>query len=218
MKAGALTPATRRGRSGRRCGRPLNEGGGSHPRNASWPTRRSRRRMPLNEGGGSHPRNAMWRRTSLRRRCTLNEGGGSHPRNATDGPSTATSSSSTLNEGGGSHPRNAVAGWDVDDDVGDRSMKAGALTPATPPPGSGASPGTTPLNEGGGSHPRNAALSTGVRRFRYRSMKAGALTPATLRIAGAAPAILSRSMKAGALTPATRSATRLVVVWSWIAQ
>ena len=138
MKAGALTPATP-------CVRTMDR---------SW--------LPstLNEGGGSHPRNA---RKDLPQRRRLLEG-------------------STLNEGGGSHPRNAFRPGRVHV-IGLRSMKAGALTPATP---------TRSRRAPGASH---------------RSMKAGALTPATPACPTVWPQkveLPERSMKAGALTPATR--------------
>ena len=59
MKAGAFTPAIRQGKKWRPdVMRPLNEGGGFHPRNPALlvaPT--GPVLASLNEGGGFHPRN-----------------------------------------------------------------------------------------------------------------------------------------------------------------
>ena len=63
---------------------------------------------------------------------SLNEGGGSHPRNACGMAFPIVRPSGPLNEGGGSHPRNAAKVATIDDTAEARSMKAGALTPATP--------------------------------------------------------------------------------------
>ena len=110
-----------------------------------------------------------------------------------------------LNEGGGFHPRNPSSDFVEQGRIAGRSMKAGALTPATPAtvavPAAGlqrsmkagaftpATPGSTPaagrcsagaLNEGGGFHPRNPVGGGEALLEPRRSMKAGAFTPATL--------------------------------------
>ena len=86
-----------------------------------------------------------------------------------------------------------------------RSTKAGAFTPATPPPllltnllrrGS--------LNEGRGVHPGDTPEQAATARGRaLRSTKAGAFTPATLARPAHRPRDAIRSTKAGAFTPAT---------------
>ena len=92
-------------------------------------------------------------------------------------------------------------------------MKAGALTPATPPEAGNPWRLLRALNEGGGSHPRNASDRPPRRDHEERSMKAGALTPATRRVDSVSDANVARSMKAGALTPATPSVPVGSTVW-----
>ena len=107
MKAGAFTPAIPVGgcRRGHRL-RPLNEGGGLHPRNPPQSRRLGGFDNPRSmKAGAFTPAIRRWRRTSAPLPGTLNEGGGLHPRNPPPPPGPAGTGAS-LNEGGGLHPRN----------------------------------------------------------------------------------------------------------------
>ena len=106
MKAGAFTPAIQaEGRPRERASYTLNEGGGFHPAILHDLKRANQDQRPLNEGGGFHPRNPTGQR-----------GRSAHW--------------SSLNEGGGFHPRNPPYDEHDNDTLINRSMKAGAFTPA----------------------------------------------------------------------------------------
>ena len=180
---------------------------GHAPRRHAGPPPRARSAEPLNEGRGTHP-------GDTRRR-----------------PAGPCCSAPTLNEGRGTHPGDTLRrSWRAACPCG-RSTKAGARTPATPPPrarsaersrralneGRGTHPGDTrrrpagaccsalPLNEGRGTHPGDTRRWRWNGRYYLRSTKAGARTPATRGGAGGAADAAARSTKAGARTPATRS-------------
>ena len=144
-----------------------------------------------------------------------------------------TDTPSPLNEGGGFHPRDPALLDQHRLALVDRSMKAGAFTPAIPSwvrgggwlwmswlplnEGGGFHPRNPtsprrrhaviqhgPLNEGGGFHPRDPTVEVWARVRHQRSMKAGAFTPAILAGHHAVGEAADRSMKAGAFTPAIR--------------
>ena len=133
----------------------------------------------------------------------LNEGGGLHPRNALLPTVPLTAQERSMKAGAFTPATPDVAGQRLRDRQ--RSMKAGAFTPATPPVVGDADTVPPSLNEGGGLHPRNALERRFMAVAGHRSMKAGAFTPATRpKRSGYRPPAPHRSMKAGAFTPATR--------------
>ena len=179
-KAGARTPATRRGSARRSpaCG-TLNEGRGANPGDTVWRACPRRSGRSLNEGRGANPgdtRGGGW------------IPGGTLPRSTKAGartPATPACSrrsgatQSPLNEGRGANPGDTRVRRPRQARVLVRSTKAGARTPATP------------------------RLATARAPPPPRSTKAGARTPATHARGGDHPPALPRSTKAGARTPAT---------------
>ena len=104
----------------------------------------------------------------------------------------------------GRQPRRHVDRDHLDLDVALRSTKAGASTPATPPPSTSIPGRTSTLNEGRGVNPGDTPGATLHRPGRLeRSTKAGASTPATREVVIGADGHDARSTKAGASTPAT---------------
>ena len=132
MKAGALTPATPTYRwTSRWFPVTLNEGGGSHPRNAApdedfavcgvFRSMKAGALTPATLQASQHPPGELERSMKA---------GALTPATHTPG-CPRPPPSPTLNEGGGSHPRNAGPVVLLGVPVDARSMKAGALTPAT---------------------------------------------------------------------------------------
>ena len=109
---------------------------------------------------------------------SLNEGRGRNPGDTPSAPAPA-HDSRTLNEGRGRNPGDTRAHRERVVDLGGRSTKAGAVTPAT------------------------RLICQDHRAGQGRSTKAGAVTPATPVRVVVQERALDRSTKAGAVTPAT---------------
>ena len=254
-----------RGRPGRHGRMALNEGRGANPGDTWWGRavgatgqRRSTKagartpatrppcpcgpgaRPSLTEGRGANPGDTLQRTVSTHTTpTTLNEGRGANPGDTCVSRSTARPSWRAQRRPG-REPRRHSARRVVCGRDRLRSTKAGARTPATPPPTRAVRPPRRALNEGRGANPGDTPRLPGcVCAMPRRSTKAGARTPATPGPgrpggstwptlnegrganpgdtdagAGLRRAGLDRSTKAGARTPATRPPGRGAVLLS----
>ena len=169
MKAGAFTPAIP---LGHRC-LPLLAGSRSMKAGAFHPRNPGHRRAPptagsatLNEGGGFHPRNpfrAMRATTGL---ASLNEGGGLSPPQSCLPPFACATPVDRSMKAGAFTPAIRSYGQHLPPCGHNRSMKAGAFTPAIPINVSVAGRNVSTLNEGGGFHPRNPGAAGSWHRRR----------------------------------------------------
>ena len=166
MRAGAVTPATprRSWQRGRRSG-SLNEGRGCNPGDTYRLRVQCRQVGPRSmRAGAVTPATPGNRECCRRSHRTLNEGRGCNPgdtgRNYQHLPG-----GRPLNEGRGCNPGDTRCGWYRTVPDQERSMRAGAVTPATH-----AAPGHGPyrrptLNEGRGCNPGDTLPTIRIRAY-----------------------------------------------------